>query len=262
MFLRRGLQWATAVTRWTHACSRWARWQGALSDAACLGIGCLFLPGTLSSSEAEHRRAPWGWGRSGAWVNPFHPYQENHKLSSPFHHDTPSQQAPILLYCCFVSGLFCFYDFFSSCTHTGKVLGLRPIGVHKDGHHPSEIFHLSFKKWKGFWWSGRVKSGRWWRRLSFSQIFARSTKEGETYRRLLGTNLHKGKLCLSSTKKTLKPCCMATWWCRKYWLIFLVSFLKTLASPLKVRHPMVLLHTKHWVPYHRKRRLAVLTLSW
>lgn len=82
----------------------------------------------------------------------------------------------------------------------------------------------------------------------FHKYFARSTKEGETYRRLLGTNLHKGKLCLSSTKKTLKPCCMATWWCRKYWLIFLVSFLKTLASPLKVRHPMALLHTKHWVP--------------
>lgn len=43
--------------------------------------------------------------------------------------------------------------------------------------------------------------------LIFTNVFARSTKEGETYRRLLGRNLCKGKLCFSSTKKTLKPCC-------------------------------------------------------
>lgn len=52
----------------------------------------------------------------------------------------------------------------------------------------------------------------------FQKYFAKSASEEAVCRRLFGTVLHKGQLCLSPAAETRQPCCYDFWWYGKYWL--------------------------------------------
>ena len=104
MCLRRGLQWAIAVTRWTRECSRWGRWQGALSDAACFGMSSLSFQVHYHHPNTEWC-VVWGWGGSGALANLWHAFLEESSITScPLPPCPPPPATLDILRCCFVSG--------------------------------------------------------------------------------------------------------------------------------------------------------------